>query len=81
VWTFLQCQGTVPAGCVTGVFYNITVGSAGLCLYDDDNAFLVTAPQTGWLNFGPEWLASGALTNSVFDPIATKQKFYRITTP
>jgi hypothetical protein len=80
-WTFLECQGTVPAGCVTGVFYNITVGLSGQVLFDDDSVFQATAPQSGWLNFGPEWLASGAITNSVSDPIATKQKFYRITTP
>jgi hypothetical protein len=81
-WTLLTCQGTAPTGTVSVVFYNITVGASGQVLFDDDSAYLgAGGPQVGWNNFGPTWLASGGITNSVFDPISTKQKFYRITTP
>jgi len=80
-WTYLQCQGTAPPGTVSVLFYNITVGNAGLALYDAENAFLVTAPLGGWKNLGPIWLGN-AHTNSVVDPIGSnRQNFYRITTP
>jgi hypothetical protein len=79
-WTLLECQGTAPAGTASVVFYNITVGSSGQILFDDDFATLATAPLGGWQNLGPVWLANG-LTNQVFDTVTTSQKFYRVTTP
>jgi len=80
-WIPLEAQATAPPGTACIQFFNITTGSGGM-LFDDEVGELVvtnTAP-TGWQNLGPVWAASG-VTNQVTDPISTKQKFYRVTTP
>jgi hypothetical protein len=80
-WIPMEAQATAPPGTAFVVFYNIDVGSAGQVLFDDESALLVTnTTPTGWQNLGPLWAKSG-VTNSVTDPINTKQKFYRVTTP
>jgi hypothetical protein len=80
-WTLLECQGTVPTNAAYIQFFNITVGVNGYMEFDDETAILATnTTVTGWQNLGPTWAASG-VTNQISDPITTKQKFYRVTTP
>jgi len=77
----MEAQATAPPGTVGVVFYNIDVGAAGQVLFDDEVALQVTnSVTTGWQNIGPLW-AKSAVTNQITDPIGTKQKFYRVTTP
>jgi hypothetical protein len=80
-WISMEAQATAPPGTAFVVFYNIDVGSAGQMLFDDEVALQVTnTTTTGWQNLGPLW-AKSAVTNTITDPITTKQKFYRVTTP
>lgn len=79
-WIPMEAQATAPPGTAFIQFFNITVGSGGM-LFDDEVGLQVTnSTPTGWQNLGPVWAASG-VTNQIADPITTKQKFYRVTTP